>query len=232
MSPERRTKNKLADLPTARAGALARCDEPRNMLDWPTFERARCVSEQTNSDVYSLTAIAAAQERLTRLLDEMPQLVWSSSPEGEVMNANRRCLDYTGLDVTDKKNGGWAKVLHPEDSAKIWEMWKYSAATGQGFHAEYRMLGKDRIFRWFLGQVVPIRDDAGAITEWFGSATDIDAQKRAELELERTRAPGRGRTSQVRGLVRGVAGGDGFTQGTDTHFRKGERELSEHDRQP
>jgi PAS domain S-box-containing protein len=47
---------------------------------------------------------------------------------------------------------------------------------------------KDGQYRWFLLRANPLRDEAGNIIRWYGSATDIDDRKRAEDVLrEQTR---------------------------------------------
>lgn len=35
-------------------------------------------------------------------------------------------------------------------------------------------------YRWFLFRAKPLRDEAGQVTKWFGTNTDIDQRKRAE----------------------------------------------------
>ncbi len=42
----------------------------------------------------------------------------------------------------------------------------------------------DGIYRWHLSRAVPVADARGNIVRWFGTATDIDDQKRAEERLE------------------------------------------------
>lgn len=51
---------------------------------------------------------------------------------------------------------------------------------------EYRF--KDRLtndYRWFLGKALPLRNEQGIITKWFGTCTDIHEQKSFADELEK-----------------------------------------------
>ena len=41
----------------------------------------------------------------------------------------------------------------------------------------------DGVFRWHIGRAVALRDDAGRITKWFGSISDIEDQKRVQDAL-------------------------------------------------
>jgi light-regulated signal transduction histidine kinase (bacteriophytochrome) len=46
------------------------------------------------------------------------------------------------------------------------------------------MRRKDGAFRWFLARMMPLREEPNQITRWLGTGTDIDDQKRAEVDLE------------------------------------------------
>ena len=65
-------------------------------------------------------------------------------------------------------------------------------ATGEDYEVQFRLLhGGDRAYRWHLARAVATRDEAGTITGWVGTNTDIDRMMR-ELELaqaEATRQP-------------------------------------------
>jgi signal transduction histidine kinase/ActR/RegA family two-component response regulator len=46
---------------------------------------------------------------------------------------------------------------------------------------EVRLLNRgERAYRWHLIRTVAVKDEAGGVVRWFGTATDIDGQKRAE----------------------------------------------------
>ncbi len=47
----------------------------------------------------------------------------------------------------------------------------------------FPLRGADGQYRWFLSQAIPIRDESGTITRWFGTNTDITSQRAAEQEL-------------------------------------------------
>jgi signal transduction histidine kinase len=56
----------------------------------------------------------------------------------------------------------------------------------------------DGRYRWHLSRALPVRDAVGAVVRWFGTATDIDDQKRAEEKLEAVVAQ---RTAKLRETV-------------------------------
>ncbi len=80
----------------------------------------------------------------------------------------------------------WMKRIHPDDREGL----KASIAAhvaGRSAHleAEYRMLHKERAYRWMLSRGLAVRDAHGKATRLAGSQTDITERKRAEEELAR-----------------------------------------------
>ncbi len=130
------------------------------------------------------TTLANSPEGFSVLTDMMPQLVWSARPDGLPDYFNRRWYDYTGQTLGQSPGAEWAAVLHPDDVARSVARWQEAFQSGETYEIEYRIRrSSDGAFRWFLVRAEPIRDSEGAITRWFGTCTDIDDQKRAELEL-------------------------------------------------
>ena len=76
------------------------------------------------------------------------------------------------------------KTLHPDDVSRVAQRIKESRATGGPYEAEYRVRrASDGNYRWHLARSMPMKDKDGKVIGWFGSATDIDDQKRAEEAL-------------------------------------------------
>ena len=72
---------------------------------------------------------------------------------------------------------GWQIVHDPEMLPKVLEQWKASLTTGQMFDMEFPLRGADGIFRTFPTRVLPLKDAAGNILQWFGTNTDITERK-------------------------------------------------------
>ncbi len=120
------------------------------------------------------------EQSLRIILDGMPQLVWSTRPDGYHDFYNRRWYEYTGADPQVTRGAGWNDPLHPDDQQRSWERWQRSLATGEDYEVEYRFRRADGEYRWFLGRALPMRDQDGRIVRWFGTCTDVDDQKRLE----------------------------------------------------
>ncbi len=125
---------------------------------------------------------SAAQFR--DLADLMPQIVWTAQPDGYVDYYNRRWHDFTGRPEGMLGDASWQEVLHPDDLERCSALWSASMKTGAPYLIEYRFRSDETgLYRWHLGRALPVRDGAGKIVRWFGTATDIDDLKTAQAEL-------------------------------------------------
>src|SRR5690606_23355116 len=81
-----------------------------------------------------------------------------------------------------------ADCVHPDDAAGLEEALKQSFATGEPFSMKYRLRRADGVYRWLESRAEPLRDESGAIVQWFGANVDIDDQTRLYSELEEREA--------------------------------------------
>ena len=126
-----------------------------------------------------LGGAALAVERDVRLiLDNVPALVNTATPTGEIDFANRQLLDYLG--VTREQLQDWQPFIHEADRAMVIERWKDSIESGQPFGADYRLRRSDGLYRWFHGHAVPVRAHDRSIVRWCNLVTDIEERKQAE----------------------------------------------------
>jgi PAS domain S-box-containing protein len=115
------------------------------------------------------------------LADTMPQMIWSTLPDGDHDYYNAQWYRFTGVPESSTDGEGWAGMFHPEDQPEAWKRWNRSLETGDPYEVEYRLRRHDGIYRWVLGRALPIRDSAGRIERWIGTCTDIqDAKESAE----------------------------------------------------
>jgi PAS domain S-box-containing protein len=123
-----------------------------------------------------------SEERLRLVIDTLPAMVWSKSPDGSADFLNQRFLEYTGLSVEEGLGWGWMREFHPEERAE--EEWRAAFAAGEPFEREAKLRRADGVYRRFLLRAEPVRDKLGNISKWYGTSTDIEDLKRAEDELQ------------------------------------------------
>ena len=117
------------------------------------------------------------------IAEAIPQIVWISNPQGLAEFFNARWFQYTGLEPDECVGDGWAQAVHPADVEAAIALRVSSLESGEMFETEFRLRRADGVYRWFLVRALPMRKATGEISMWMGTCTDIEQQKRAELQL-------------------------------------------------
>lgn len=118
------------------------------------------------------------------LADAMPQMVWSTLPDGFHDYYNARWYEYTGVEPGSTDGEGWNGMFHPDDQDRAWAVWRESLESGEPYEIEYRLRDAHGEYRWTLGRALPIRNAKGEITRWFGTCTDIHEHKMIQAQRE------------------------------------------------
>ncbi len=158
----RHTRQWRADEVTLLGAVANRC--------WESIERARAE-----------TAARIRDERLRTLVVGTSQMVWSASPQGQVMEDSPSCRAFTGQSREQWLQSGWLDALHPEDRRWVGGAWQNAIARRKPIESEYRLRHFSGEWRWTSVRVHPLFNADGSLREWVGMNTDISARKRAEL---------------------------------------------------
>jgi PAS domain S-box-containing protein len=146
---------------------------------WEKNEQLRAQARQLHAR--ELSALErASEERYRQLADAMPQIVWTADVTGGATYFNQRWFEYTGMTPEETGPNAWHGVVHPHDLPAVAGRREQTLASGDTFEVEYRFRRSDGVYRWHLGRAVPIRDEAGRIAFWVGTATDIHDRKLIE----------------------------------------------------
>jgi PAS domain S-box len=124
--------------------------------------------------------LSMSREHFRFLADNIPVIVWTALPNGELDYYNKRWYEYTASTFEESKGWGWEKVIHPDDLDKTIEAWKHSIDTGDTYRIQFRFRRAiDGVYRWHFGSAVPFKNPENNIVAWFGVCTDIDDQVKA-----------------------------------------------------
>jgi formate hydrogenlyase transcriptional activator len=150
-------------------------DEQGNVVKWfgsnTDIEDRKRAEEKLRQDEIELRQIA----------DAIPHNIVVIRPDGTRLYANRTFLEYTGVEPEDVHSEGlYAQKLHPDDLEQSNKQRQTGLERGKPFEMEYRMLGKDGRYRWFLVRYNPLLDQEGHVVRWYATATDVDDRKRRE----------------------------------------------------
>jgi PAS domain S-box-containing protein len=131
------------------------------------------------AEAHKARALAeAAEARFRSLAEAIPQIVWAMGADGEQEYLSPRWHEYTGQAPDMPPSERWRQALHPDDYDECFRRWAAAAETGTPWQVEYRIRRADGVYRWHLGRSVPLLED-GRVVKWYGTATDINEQKRA-----------------------------------------------------
>ena len=130
-------------------------------------------------------ALRVSEGRFRLMADAIPHIAWTTDAGGAIDYYNQRWYDYSGLDFERTRDWGWQDVIHPDDLAHAAAVWRAALASGGVSEVEYRLRRADGTYRWHLGRSEPVRDEAGRVIQWVGTATDIEERRQAEDERER-----------------------------------------------
>ncbi|WP_210496826.1 sensor histidine kinase [Microvirga antarctica] len=124
-----------------------------------------------------------SESQFATLAERLPQLVWSTRPDGFHDYFNRQWYDFTGLSPEQSVGSGWRSAVHTDDLKTVDWLWAVALAAGEPYEVEYRIRSASGAFSWVLSRGMPDRNEAGTVLRWFGTCTIIDAQKQAEASL-------------------------------------------------
>lgn len=148
-----------------------------------------------------------SEARFRQLADSMPQLVWTADSKGRVDYYNKRAREFKGLNQVKENFYGWQPVVHREDSRKTEAAWNAAVERGGIYEVEHRIKTKKSGFKWMLSRGLPVKDEDGQVVKWYGTATDIEEQKKTEEALKLSQAQFKAlRDSNIIGVVAGEKG--------------------------
>lgn len=140
--------------------------------------------ERLESIRRSETALRESRVRLRELADAMPQIVWSARADGDIDYLNERWYEFALPQAGASGQGAWLEAMHSDDRIRYVAAWNESLCAGQPheFEARFRSAGSQH-YRWHLIRALPAYDNAGRVSRWYGTATDIDDHKKIEEAL-------------------------------------------------
>ncbi|WP_321914847.1 MULTISPECIES: response regulator [unclassified Paraburkholderia] len=170
-----------------RAGVSDVVPKSGDYLDYLPEAVARVLSQvalQRASDEALL--LRDREEHYRTLSEALPHLVLTCGADGNCDFVSKQWLDYTGLDAGQSHGLAWLDAVHADDREEIRHTWLEAVGSGAtDYRHELRIRRRDGVYRWFDVRIVAMRDPRGGVNKWFGSCTDIDAQREATEERER-----------------------------------------------
>jgi PAS domain S-box-containing protein len=176
---EYRLRQRNGDYRWIRSRAYPRRDVHGQILRW----------YGTTEDLHERKLVEAAlresEERLRRITELSPTIIWHGRLDGSVSYLNSYWYDYTGQTPEQALPWGWTEAIHPDDAPALLVAWERARSRREGYRAEARLRRRDGQYRWFLMHADPIYDESGELSGWLGSDVDFDDRRKAEEALRR-----------------------------------------------
>ena len=127
-----------------------------------------------------------SEERFRALADSAPVLIWMADANGQTTYFNRQWLRYTGRTLEEELGYGWAEGLHPDDLTRCRQIVSTAWETRSEYRMEYRLYRADGTSGWLLETGSPRFAQDGAFLGYIGSCIDVQEQKQALEEVQRS----------------------------------------------
>ncbi|MBL8566742.1 MAG: PAS domain S-box protein [Hyphomicrobiaceae bacterium] len=122
--------------------------------------------------------LRVSEHRFRAIADNIAQFAWMADPTGHIFWYNKRWYDYTGTTLVETAGWGWTKLHHPDHVDRVVNKIAKHFESGEPWEDTFPIRGVDGTYRWFLSRAMPIRNEAGQISLWCGTNTDVDDARR------------------------------------------------------
>ena len=141
----------------------------------------------TNTDVSDQRAaeerMRRSEERFRTVLDASAAIIWNTAATGEFEWTQPRWTAFTGQSFEQLRGWGWLDAVHPDDRARITEVWQRALQDRSPYEVDHRLRRADGDWRYMEAHAVPILNEDGSIREWIGTHTDVTDRTLAEQQL-------------------------------------------------
>lgn len=140
---------------------------------------------QTLLLINDITERREKDKRLEAILESLPQMAWTATPQGRVNYYTQGWYTYTNQTREHALDEGWTSVVHPDDVKVTLSRWMESVKTNKVYQHAARFRRFDGEYRWHLSRAVPVYATKQNILMWVGTSTDIHDQILLAENLEK-----------------------------------------------
>jgi diguanylate cyclase (GGDEF)-like protein/PAS domain S-box-containing protein len=118
-----------------------------------------------------------AEDNLPALLDWLPNIAWTTAPDGTTEYLNGHGQKYVGPISGPTAFWNWADQTHSDDADEVAIAYQLGVLTETRISIECRLRRFDGAYRWHAVEATPVIDDDGIVVKWIGIARDINETK-------------------------------------------------------
>jgi PAS domain S-box-containing protein len=128
-------------------------------------------------------ALRESEHQFSSFAQLAPVGICRTDAKGRCLFVNERWCEIIGRSAAEAIGENWGAPLHPEDRRKVFAAWIAMVHGGRESALEYRFVHRDGRIMWVTGSAIALRDEAGQITGFLGTVTDITAAKAAKVAM-------------------------------------------------
>ncbi|MGE4088414.1 MAG: response regulator [Immundisolibacter sp.] len=133
-------------------------------------------------------ALARSEARFRGLAEAAPVGIFQTDLQGQCQYVNDRWSVMAGMPGDEARGGGWLCAIHPADRARVQQAWAAAIDGPPAFGLRYRFLRPDGAETWVMGNAVASRDEAGRLSGFLATVTDVTESQRQALALEQAKS--------------------------------------------
>src|SRR5262245_55746705 len=81
-------------------------------------------------------ALGSCESSHQLIVDTIPALIVTTTPEGEVEHVNRQVREFLGRTLDELKKWRTTDAVHPDDLPKVIDTWRSAVASGLPYEIE------------------------------------------------------------------------------------------------
>lgn len=129
--------------------------------------------------------LIVSEDSFRQLAESMPQIVFVAAGDDSTLYFNQQWFTFTDQ-APPRDSKDWRRVIHPEDYATFEAKTELAIKNKrETWEVEFRLKRADGAYRWHLGRAVPVLNKSDEVERWFGTLTDIDDQKKYQMDLSK-----------------------------------------------
>jgi len=125
----------------------------------------------------NITEIRKKEGIYHTLADNLPAMVWTLKPSGELVFMNKEGQRYTGLTPSQTSQIDRLNLIHKDQRKSIENQWQNAMNKESFFEDDVQFKAKDGTYRWFHLKVTPVKISTGQVVKWMALAFDIHDKK-------------------------------------------------------
>lgn len=160
-------------------------DADGNYFDLSAFRFSDDGVDKSIVLINDVTERKLKDKRIEDILEALPQIAWTTSPDGRITFFSQGWYDYTNLSVSQSMGDQWTSAVHPDDLPQLTRRWPEAVRGGRSYQQASRFKRFDGEYRWHLTRAVPLYTQNRKVLMWVGTSTDIHEQVLLTENLER-----------------------------------------------